>query len=49
MRALVVSASGAHTAVTDGELDDITERVAAGFVSRGVGAGDVVVVRLPKG
>jgi acyl-coenzyme A synthetase/AMP-(fatty) acid ligase len=49
VRALQVSASGAATAISHAELERLTHRTAAGFLQRGVGAGDVVLVRLPKG
>ena len=49
MRALVVSAAGARRSVAPRELEALTARAAAGLAARGVGAGDVVLVRLPKG
>lgn len=49
MRALAVSASGAEHRLSDPQLAELTRRIAAGFHGRGVGVGDVVLVRLPKG
>jgi acetyl-CoA synthetase len=48
MRALVVSGSGQARPVTAAQLDQLTGRAAAGLAERGVGRGDVVLVRLPK-
>jgi len=49
MRALVVSPAGEPREVPAAELEHETERAAAGLAERGVGRGDVVLVRLPKG
>ena len=49
MRALAVSASGEEHHLTDPQLAELTRRIAAGLHGRGIGVGDVVLVRLPKG
>ena len=49
MRALQISASGAGSSISQAEIEHLTERTAAGLLERGIGAGDVVLVRLPKG
>ena len=49
MRALVVSADGEPHRLSDPQLAELTRRIAAGLHARGVGPGDVVLVRLPKG
>jgi acyl-coenzyme A synthetase/AMP-(fatty) acid ligase len=49
MRALIVAGSGERRAVDAPELDQLTERAAAGLAAAGAGPGDVVLVRLPKG
>jgi acetyl-CoA synthetase len=49
VRALVVSADGEPHRLSDPQLAELTRRIAAGLHARGVGPGDVVLVRLPKG
>jgi acyl-coenzyme A synthetase/AMP-(fatty) acid ligase len=49
VRALAVSASGEPHRLSDPQLEELTRRIAAGLHVRGIGAGDVVLVRLPKG
>jgi acyl-coenzyme A synthetase/AMP-(fatty) acid ligase len=49
VRALAVSAEGEQHRLSDPQLQELTRRIAAGFHDRGIGAGDVVLVRLPKG
>jgi acyl-coenzyme A synthetase/AMP-(fatty) acid ligase len=49
VRALQISASGAGSSISQAEIEHLTERTAAGLLQRGIGAGDVVLVRLPKG
>lgn len=49
MRALAVSATGEEHHLSDPQLAELTRRIAAGLHARGIGAGDVVLVRLPKG
>jgi acyl-coenzyme A synthetase/AMP-(fatty) acid ligase len=48
VRALIVNESGAQRAVGAAELDQLTDRVAAGLADSGVTVGDVVLVRLGK-
>jgi acyl-coenzyme A synthetase/AMP-(fatty) acid ligase len=48
VRALIVKESGERDALDAAHLAAATERVAAGLTARGIGAGDVVLVRLPK-
>ena len=48
MRALIVNESGAQRAVGAAELDELTDRAAAGLAGSGVSVGDVVLVRLGK-
>jgi acyl-coenzyme A synthetase/AMP-(fatty) acid ligase len=48
MRALVVSTAGELREVSAAELERATQRAAAGLAKRGVGRGDVVLVRLSK-
>ena len=49
MRALILSPGGEHQRASDAQIEDLTRRAAAGLHARGVGVGDVVLVRLPKG
>ena len=50
MRALAVSAARRRsTTSADPQLAELTRRIAAGLHGRGIGIGDVVLVRLPKG
>ena len=49
MRALAVSAAGEEHHLSDPQLAELTRRIAAGLHVRGIGVGDVVLVRLPKG
>ena len=49
MRALAVSAAGEEHHLSDPQLAELTRRIAAGLHERGIGVGDVVLVRLPKG
>jgi acyl-coenzyme A synthetase/AMP-(fatty) acid ligase len=49
VRALVVSAAGEPHRLSDPQLAELTRRIAAGLHGRGIGPGDVVLVRLPKG
>ena len=49
MRALAVSAAGEEHHLSDPQLAELTRRIAAGLHERGIGPGDVVLVRLPKG
>ena len=49
MRALTVSAAGEEHHLSDPQLAELTLRIAAGLHGRGIGAGDVVLARLPKG
>ena len=49
MRALAVSAAGEEHHLSDPQLAELTRRIAAGLHGRGIGVGDVVLVRLPKG
>jgi acyl-coenzyme A synthetase/AMP-(fatty) acid ligase len=49
VRALAVSPEGEQHRLSDPQLQELTRRIAAGFHARGIGAGDVVLVRLPKG
>jgi non-ribosomal peptide synthetase component E (peptide arylation enzyme) len=49
VKLLLVSASGESVPHRAAHLERMTERVAAGLASRGVRAGDVVLVSLPKG
>ncbi len=49
MQALIVGTSGEQRSVDAPELERLSERAAAGLAAAGVGPGDVVLVRLPKG
>src|SRR5262245_57259845 len=49
MRVLLVDGAGGERAVGEDKLEALTQRTAAGLAARGVGPGDVVLVRLPKG
>jgi acyl-coenzyme A synthetase/AMP-(fatty) acid ligase len=49
VRALVVSSAGEPHRLSDPQLAELTRRIAAGLHARGIGPGDVVLVRLPKG
>ncbi len=49
MKLLLVSSSGQRVPHNAADIDRMTERVAAGLAGRGVRAGDIVLVRLPKG
>jgi len=49
VRALAVTGEGEQHRLSDPQLQELTRRIAAGFHGHGIGAGDVVLVRLPKG
>jgi acyl-coenzyme A synthetase/AMP-(fatty) acid ligase len=48
VRALIVNENGERRSVGTAELEELTERAAAGLANSGVGVGDVVLVRLGK-
>ena len=49
MRALLLETEGDLHHVSPEQVDELTRRVAGGLHARGIGPGDVVLVRLPKG